>query len=80
MTFYEYRILLLEVMSISLREKQYTVAYMKIKKVFNAIINAACISTHYGPVSAVCISLYQDMASYLCAFIKVSKTSVLVSL
>ena len=52
MTFYEHRILLLQAMSISLTEKQYTVAYIKkfFKKAFNAVINAACISTHYGPM------------------------------
>ena len=47
MAFYEHRILLLQAMCISLREKQYTVAYIKIKKAFNAIINAACVSTLY---------------------------------
>ena len=73
MTFNEHRILLLQAMSISLREKQYTVAYIK-WKIFQCInqrsLHLNTLGTH---VSALILK------HYLPAFIKVSKTSVLVS-
>ena len=48
MTFYEHRILLLQAMSISLREKPYTVAYIKITKAFNAIISVSALILKHG--------------------------------
>ena len=44
MTLYEHRILL-QAVRISLREKQYTVAYIKTKKAFQHIMDL-CISSH----------------------------------